>query len=771
MKSRCLTLLFLLLALGAHAQVAISTSNLTSGTNGFGAFLTTDSSGKFQPVDAGTFMTRLGLASIYQPLDSDLTAIAALTTTSFGRSALTLSDAAAGRTLFGLTPASYLDDSVYSNSYTLATGTTDNSTALQAMLYAAALTNSGELIIQPSATTITDARLVSGSSTLISAQANFVASDVGIYVSGSSVYGGGISAGNNGVYITAVTSGSQATLSTPANATITNGRVTIYRRFSFGTTLQVPPGIAIRGQSLGSTEAPTPWKGHLMGTALCYTGTSDAMNVDITLGNRFDSFALLTTNTNSRDGIRAINTTGTSNSPPGTQGMAEGGSDLVLDHMWINGFYNDLNTRCVLNAQVNHSQLDGARNASCYSDWPMNLRLENTNLGGYGFPTGNQAGYGLYVTSGQGMVVWSGGQLDSCGGIFNAGQPLLLEGVFIENPQVSPIITGSGGGGASGITLNGCYFNGGITTGTVLVRSYGTNPIAMHQCHFPGGSYYLAQHTARADYYPADDALAYIQLDQQSEGPVQSINGDGTVRATYPMATINDNRIFAGTNHSTAIPLESGSATVSGTHFIISNQINGGMTLRAEAGAAASGYAALTWPIYQFYGGGVDGGNIDNSLSSYMFEWNVAVSPDSPRRYTFAIGGGLVSGSTAGLVSSESGLAVILSSSDVTLQTANGTTLTGTSAPITWGGGSTSYQNIKIQLALDLGVGMEVRIGQQRAGGDFFGAPQSFLTMPLGGSLPTSFPSTITVKTNVLSNPFANADCTIYGMTLFNKGF
>lgn len=42
------------------------------------------------------------LSSTYQPLDSDLTAIAALTTTSFGRSFLALADAAAARTLAGL---------------------------------------------------------------------------------------------------------------------------------------------------------------------------------------------------------------------------------------------------------------------------------------------------------------------------------------------------------------------------------------------------------------------------------------------------------------------------------------------------------------------------------------------------------------------------------------------------------------------------------------------------------------------------------------------
>lgn len=41
------------------------------------------------------------LSATYQPLDSDLTAIAALTTTAYGRSVLTLADAAAARTLFG----------------------------------------------------------------------------------------------------------------------------------------------------------------------------------------------------------------------------------------------------------------------------------------------------------------------------------------------------------------------------------------------------------------------------------------------------------------------------------------------------------------------------------------------------------------------------------------------------------------------------------------------------------------------------------------------
>lgn len=47
-------------------------------------------------------LTDLGLASLYQPLDSDLTSIAALSTTSFGRGLLALANAAALRTSAGL---------------------------------------------------------------------------------------------------------------------------------------------------------------------------------------------------------------------------------------------------------------------------------------------------------------------------------------------------------------------------------------------------------------------------------------------------------------------------------------------------------------------------------------------------------------------------------------------------------------------------------------------------------------------------------------------
>lgn len=48
------------------------------------------------------FLSPAAIAAAYQPLDADLTAIAALSTTSFGRSFLVLADASAGRTLLAL---------------------------------------------------------------------------------------------------------------------------------------------------------------------------------------------------------------------------------------------------------------------------------------------------------------------------------------------------------------------------------------------------------------------------------------------------------------------------------------------------------------------------------------------------------------------------------------------------------------------------------------------------------------------------------------------
>lgn len=58
-------------------------------------------------------ITSAAVAAGYQPLDSDLTAIAALTTTSFGRSLLTQADAAATRTTIGAGTSSF--DGAYSS--------------------------------------------------------------------------------------------------------------------------------------------------------------------------------------------------------------------------------------------------------------------------------------------------------------------------------------------------------------------------------------------------------------------------------------------------------------------------------------------------------------------------------------------------------------------------------------------------------------------------------------------------------------------------------
>ena len=57
----------------------------------------------------GQVLTRTGADGLYQPLDSDLTAIAALTTTTFGRALLALADAAALRTAAGLGTAATAD--------------------------------------------------------------------------------------------------------------------------------------------------------------------------------------------------------------------------------------------------------------------------------------------------------------------------------------------------------------------------------------------------------------------------------------------------------------------------------------------------------------------------------------------------------------------------------------------------------------------------------------------------------------------------------------
>jgi uncharacterized protein (UPF0333 family) len=58
-------------------------------------------------------LTTVAAATTYQPLDGDLTAIAALATTTYGRAFLALVDAAAGRTALGLGSSAVLDSTAF----------------------------------------------------------------------------------------------------------------------------------------------------------------------------------------------------------------------------------------------------------------------------------------------------------------------------------------------------------------------------------------------------------------------------------------------------------------------------------------------------------------------------------------------------------------------------------------------------------------------------------------------------------------------------------
>ncbi len=102
----------LFLAASCHAQTALQwgmqQKNAGSGyttywaTAGNDYLFATNGSGVFAPVLKSTFLTPTAADSAYQPLDSDLTAIAGLATTSFGRDFLTLADASSGRSKLGL---------------------------------------------------------------------------------------------------------------------------------------------------------------------------------------------------------------------------------------------------------------------------------------------------------------------------------------------------------------------------------------------------------------------------------------------------------------------------------------------------------------------------------------------------------------------------------------------------------------------------------------------------------------------------------------------
>jgi len=77
--------------------ITLSNGQVIGQTAGIPAAITPLVSG-----DLSAYLTSATAASTYQPLDADLTSIAALSTVTFGRSLLTLADAAAGRTSLGL---------------------------------------------------------------------------------------------------------------------------------------------------------------------------------------------------------------------------------------------------------------------------------------------------------------------------------------------------------------------------------------------------------------------------------------------------------------------------------------------------------------------------------------------------------------------------------------------------------------------------------------------------------------------------------------------
>jgi hypothetical protein len=105
---------FLLLAQPAIAQVAVSNLPIASTLTGVEKIPAAQGGGcvahttpcttvALTPAQIATYVaTSAPITSVYQPLDSDLTSIAALTTTSFGRSLLTPANSSAARTTLGL---------------------------------------------------------------------------------------------------------------------------------------------------------------------------------------------------------------------------------------------------------------------------------------------------------------------------------------------------------------------------------------------------------------------------------------------------------------------------------------------------------------------------------------------------------------------------------------------------------------------------------------------------------------------------------------------